>query len=315
MPDAAPFLLLIEPEANSGAWNMAVDEALLEAASQQNLTAVRFYRWNAPTLSLGYFQKSLPDNLPAELRQLAQVRRLSGGGAILHHLEWTYSCVLPPEHPLAVEPVNFYEHVHRELINLLSELEIHAALRGSAAADPSNKTFLCFGRQDPRDIVFGPHKIVGSAQRRRRGAVLQHGSLLLRRSPFAPEYPGLLDLDGNAHCGAGVSSKPCRASRPGSVEAPRQSPCQSRSANNTSQSYRSSRASWSGTNIKRSSGDSESYAAAVRVSVDRRGRCTRKVLPWPGPWLLASIVPPWSPMIRWLIDMPSPVPLPSRRCV
>ena len=194
MPDSTSLLLLIEPEAASGVWNMAVDEALLEWASQQNLTALRFYRWNAPTLSLGYFQKSLPDSLPEEVKQLAQVRRLSGGGAILHHREWTYSCVLPPAHPLAAEPVNLYEHVHREIVNLLAELEIGAALRGAAAADPSNKTFLCFGRQDPRDIVLGPHKIVGSAQRRRRGAVLQHGSLLLRRSPFAAEYPGLLDL-------------------------------------------------------------------------------------------------------------------------
>ena len=194
MSDSALFLLLIEPDANSGAWNMAVDEALLEAAGNQHLTALRFYRWNVPTLSLGYFQKTLPEPVPEGLRQLAQVRRLSGGGAILHHLEWTYSCVLPPQHPLAADPVNLYEHVHRQIIKLLGELEINAALRGSSAADPSNKTFLCFGRQDPRDIVLGPHKIVGSAQRRRRGAVLQHGSLLLNRSPFAPEYPGLLDL-------------------------------------------------------------------------------------------------------------------------
>ncbi len=194
MPHSASFLLLIEPEPHSGAWNMAVDEALLEAARRHNFSAVRFYRWNEPTLSLGYFQKIQPDNLPEELKPLARVRRLSGGGAILHHLEWTYSCVLPPEHPWAAEPVSLYEHVHRQVIKLLAELQISADLRGSAAADPGNKTFLCFGRQDPRDIVFGRHKIVGSAQRRRRGAVLQHGSLLLERSPFAPEFPGLLDL-------------------------------------------------------------------------------------------------------------------------
>src|SRR5262249_39204661 len=54
--------------------------------------------------------------------------------------------------------------------------------------------FLCFGRGDLRDVVLKGHKIVGSAQRRRRGGILQHGSVLLRRSDHAPQFPGLLDL-------------------------------------------------------------------------------------------------------------------------
>ena len=54
--------------------------------------------------------------------------------------------------------------------------------------------FLCFSRGDARDIVLGQHKVLGSAQRRRRGAVLQHGSLLLALSEFAPEFPGLREL-------------------------------------------------------------------------------------------------------------------------
>lgn len=194
MPDSAPFLLLIEPEPHSGAWNMAVDEALLEAARSENLTALRFYRWREPTLSLGYFQKTFPDDLPAELKSLSRVRRLSGGGAILHHLEWTYSCVLPLGHPVSAEPTRLYDLVHQEIVAFLGSQEISAAMRGTAnkAAEP----FLCFGRQDPRDIVLGADKILGSAQRRRRGAVLQHGSLLLHRSPYAPVYPGLCDLVG-----------------------------------------------------------------------------------------------------------------------
>lgn len=173
---------------------MAFDEALLEAARTSGLLAVRFYRWQEPTLSLGYFQKQLPDSIPDELRRLPSVRRLSGGGAILHHREWTYSCVLPPEHPLALEPVKLYEVVHQEIVALLNEQEIAAQLRGKSIDEVHAEPFLCFGRQDPRDIVLGPHKIVGSAQRRRRGAVLQHGSLLLERSEFAPMYAGLLDL-------------------------------------------------------------------------------------------------------------------------
>ena len=62
-----------------------------------------------------------------------------------------------------------------------------------------NREFLCFGRGDAQDLVVDTptgevHKVLGSAQRRRRGAVLQHGSLLLRRSDAAPEFPGLFDL-------------------------------------------------------------------------------------------------------------------------
>jgi lipoate-protein ligase A len=187
-------LLLVERELHSGAWNMAFDEALLEAARETGLLAVRFYRWNEPTLSLGYFQKRLPDSFPEPLRLLPRVRRLSGGGAILHHREWTYSCVLPPEHPLALNPVRLYEVVHQQIAGLLNEQNVAATLRGETLIGNAEEPFLCFGRQDPRDIVLGPHKIVGSAQRRRRGAVLQHGSLLLERSEFAPMYSGLFDL-------------------------------------------------------------------------------------------------------------------------
>ncbi|MEX0718408.1 MAG: hypothetical protein WD066_17570 [Planctomycetaceae bacterium] len=226
---------ILDPAPASGAWNMAVDEALLESALARGTCAVRLYRWEEATLSLGYFQN--PGDVADDSRWtgLPRVRRLSGGGAILHHHEWTYSCVLPPGHPLAAVPHLLYERVHHELLAVLARRGVAAALRGDAAAitsvgpisDPSEKlvcddqrpgrsqrpvrfspdrkpadpsrvappeAFLCFDRGDARDIVRGGRKIVGSAQRRRRGAVLQHGSILLRRSEFAPEFPGILDL-------------------------------------------------------------------------------------------------------------------------
>jgi lipoate-protein ligase A len=193
--DSSPtFLLLIEEHACSGSWNMALDEALLEAALHAGITSLRFFRWSEPTLSLGYFQKQLPPQLPVELQQLPRVRRLSGGGAILHHLEWTYSCALPASHLRASDPLKLYELVHQEFIGLLREQGIPAGLRGEVSTDNGEEPFLCFGRKDPRDIVLADHKVLGSAQRRRRGAILQHGSLLLKCSPFAPLYPGLSDL-------------------------------------------------------------------------------------------------------------------------
>lgn len=144
-------------------------------------------------MSLGYFQSAEDPSLESRFPRLAKVRRLSGGGAILHHHEVTYSITIADGHPLSVSPGVLYEEVHRRVIALLAGWGVAVNLRGEAiqfAAEP----FLCFSRGDARDIVMGRHKVMGSAQRRRRGAVLQHGSLLLARSEFAPEFPGLAEL-------------------------------------------------------------------------------------------------------------------------
>ncbi len=185
--------VVIESEPQVGVRNMAVDEALLEAALERGECTVRWYRWREATVSLGYFQAAEAGEAIPELSGLPIVRRLTGGGAILHHHEWTYSCSLPAGHPLAESPGQIYDRVHEQVVAALAEQGIRCALRGEALPDREG-TFLCFGRGDPRDIVLNGHKILGSAQRRRRGAVLQHGSLLLRRSEHAPQFPGLLDL-------------------------------------------------------------------------------------------------------------------------
>jgi lipoyl(octanoyl) transferase len=185
--------VVIESEPQDGARNMAVDEALLEAALERGECTVRWYRWKAATVSLGYFQSAEAADTIPELAGLPRVRRLTGGGAILHHHEWTYSCSVPAGHSLAESPTRIYDRVHKRVVAALAEQGIRAALRGEALADREG-TFLCFGRGDPRDIVLAGHKILGSAQRRRRGAILQHGSLLVRRSAHAPQFPGLLDL-------------------------------------------------------------------------------------------------------------------------
>lgn len=187
--------VLVEPTPCSGSWNMAVDEVLLEAAAADGSCTLRIYGWEAATVSLGYFQSADDPSLESRFPQLPKVRRLSGGGAILHHHEVTYSITIAEGHPLAASPGVLYEEVHRRVIALLGQLGVAVHLRGEALrfeAEP----FLCFSRGDARDIVLGSHKIMGSAQRRRRGAVLQHGALLLARSEFAPEFPGLTELTG-----------------------------------------------------------------------------------------------------------------------
>jgi lipoate-protein ligase A len=203
------FSLLLDLPA-SGAWNMAVDEALLEAAAAEGQCALRFYQWEEPTLSLGYFQ-TCADRLrhPASAG-CPLVRRPSGGGAILHDLELTYSLAVPERHPLAASRLQTYKLVHQSLIEALERWGIEAKLfaRGTAAlgcvtGSPQPRAavphpFLCFQRRSPGDVLVGDVKIAGSAQRRCRGAVLQHGSLLLARSHAAPELDGLKELSGRA---------------------------------------------------------------------------------------------------------------------
>lgn len=182
--------------AHSGSWNMACDEVLLESAIRAGRAAVRVYAWTRPTVSLGYFQDIASIERDPLLSGLDRVRRLSGGGAIVHHYEWTYSCIVPPACQAAQHPVELYRSIHQAMIRLLTPDNDPSAntlaLRG--CSEPSEQPALCFGRSAAEDVISNSHKVLGSAQRRRRGAVLQHGSLLLARSPHAPQFPGLSDL-------------------------------------------------------------------------------------------------------------------------
>ncbi len=186
---------------------MAVDEALLREAATERIATLRCYEWKEPTLSLGYFQKYADRLVHPASRNAAVVRRHSGGGAILHDHELTYSLVMPETHPLSAKAPSLYNAVHEVLVAVLRKfLPSHCpalALRlveKKGISENRPEPFLCFLRRSPGDLIVQPanatgdSKIVGSAQRRNRGAVLQHGSILLSRSPYGPELAGLNDL-------------------------------------------------------------------------------------------------------------------------
>jgi len=206
MPDFAACQLLIDPPAD-GAWNMAVDEVLLAATAHSGLPTLRFYQWQRPTLSLGYFQKSAdrtkhPPSINADV-----VRRLSGGGAIVHDQELTYSLFLPVSHELSHDPQALVKRVHQTIAETLNACLASTTSFWQAALcnqpsrlAASEEPFLCFERRSIGDILLRKkesdsrtpaRKIVGSAQRRRKGVVLQHGSILLGQSKIAPELLGI----------------------------------------------------------------------------------------------------------------------------
>jgi len=193
--------LLIDPPSD-GAWNMAVDEYLLGWTAETGRCCWRFYQWREPTLSLGYFQEYGDREHHTASRQCAVVRRASGGGAILHDAELTYSFTVPETHRLARRRQWMYEAVHETLIAELAHCGVDAGLFGDGVgageSGQSPKDFLCFQRRSAGDIVVAGTKIVGSAQRRVAGAVLQHGSILLNRGQAAPELAGLAEVTGVA---------------------------------------------------------------------------------------------------------------------
>lgn len=198
MPPTTECRLLIDPPC-PGAWNMAVDEVLLEWSAQEGGCCWRFYGWDEPTLSLGFFQDYGEREEHAASRRCAAVRRLTGGGAILHDRELTYSIVVAAGHPLALRRNALYETIHTSLIDVLADFGVSAGLcdpaqRGTRGNGDRREPFLCFQRRAPGDVLVGATKVAGSAQRRRRGAVLQHGSVLLGCSTAAPELAALNDL-------------------------------------------------------------------------------------------------------------------------
>jgi lipoate-protein ligase A len=167
-----------DESSRSAPLNMAIDEALLEFATQPT---IRFYRWDHPALSFGYFGRFA--EVENEARDL--VRRWTGGGIVLHGEDLTYSLVIPSSDPAFAESsTSIYEKVHKAVRAALGTRGVTVAAlyerrleRNSAVTDRRYSKELCFANPVKADVILNGRKVAGAAQRKTRRGLLQQGSI------------------------------------------------------------------------------------------------------------------------------------------
>ncbi len=179
----AQWRLLVDTEARTGAMNMALDEAITDAVANGDAPpTLRFYQWEPPCLSLGKRQ-------PLEGIDLARcaadgvdvVRRATGGWAILHTDEFTYSVACRADDPRVAGPIlDAYRTLSAGLIAGLRLIGLTATMRPARPEGTHNLSAACFEVPSAYEVTTGDRKLIGSAQARMNDRVLQHGSLPLR---------------------------------------------------------------------------------------------------------------------------------------
>jgi lipoate-protein ligase A len=157
----------------SAAFNMALDEALLENISAIGQPLLRFYGWTEPAATFGYFQKFSEIERATPLRPL--VRRPTGGGLVPHDADWTYSFIAPPQHQwYSLKAQESYRRMHEWIRAAFAGLNMETQLA------PFKKTEIpgaCFAGHEKFDVLWRGRKIAGAAQRRNRLGLLIQGSV------------------------------------------------------------------------------------------------------------------------------------------
>ena len=164
----------LETGFNTPAMNMAIDEALLSSP----LPVLRFYRWKPPGLSLGNAQavKGVIDVEFCASEGIGIVRRITGGNAVLHDRELTYSFIVD-ESLVPASIQESYKYISSGILRALSLLGLDATMNN--AVENGEKSAVCFQEPSWYEILVNGKKLVGSAQKRTQGKVLQHGAVLL----------------------------------------------------------------------------------------------------------------------------------------
>ena len=166
------FLLLNSGKCDA-AFNMALDEALLENVSRLGRPVLRFYGWKEPAATFGYFQKFAEVERTTHLRPL--IRRPTGGGIVPHDADWTYSAAFPPNHEWhLLKAEESYRRIHDWLRLAFIELKVETEL---AAATKKSLPGQCFAGHEKFDLLWHGKKIAGAAQRRNQLGLLIQGSV------------------------------------------------------------------------------------------------------------------------------------------
>ncbi len=181
-----PFRLLVDEPA-AGSWNMAVDHALLDhIEGEGGHAAIRLYSFSPPTISLGRFQAAERVLLLSAVRRdgVPVVRRPTGGQAVLHHTEITYSVVLARRHLQPFTKRSVYRAIAGVLSRVLDALGVEAHVQTHRVGDPRGAD--CFRTTSEYEITTTARKLIGSAQLLTRAGALQHGSI-----PLDGSYRGI----------------------------------------------------------------------------------------------------------------------------
>jgi len=198
--------LLLNSGKGDPAFNMALDEALLEATARLGQPVLRFYGWTEPAATFGYFQKYADVERATPLRPL--IRRPTGGGIVPHDADWTYSLAFPPGHEWhSLKAEASYRRVHEWIQSAFARLKMETTLALSSKKPPatirssrreeapsqfekipslltSAATGQCFAGCEKSDVLWHGKKIAGAAQRRNQLGLLIQGSV--QPPPGAP---------------------------------------------------------------------------------------------------------------------------------
>jgi lipoate-protein ligase A len=180
------FIRLINQGPAPAFFNMALDEAISEAVRQKvSPPTLRLYQWDRPSLSIGYFQKvSDIDTGYCDKKGYPVVRRQTGGRAVLHDLELTYSFSASADFPMFSGGLREnYAVISRALLLALKLKGIEAKASFERKRSSSHKHAACFRATSFGEITVGGKKIIGSAQKRYKEGFLQHGSILFSFDP------------------------------------------------------------------------------------------------------------------------------------
>ena len=165
--------LVLNSSKSDAAFNMALDEALLESVAQIGRPVLRFYGWTEPSATFGYFQKFSEVENATHLRPL--IRRPTGGGIVPHDADWTYSFVVPPNHEWhSFKAEESYRRIHEWTQRAFAELRIETEL---APCCKKSLPGQCFVGHEKFDLLWQGKKIAGAAQRRNKFGLLIQGSI------------------------------------------------------------------------------------------------------------------------------------------